>query len=328
VADTNGAHARPAWFSEALAVLAEEGEAQCAGATIRFRRWIPPGTAGVPGISETSGTPTVVLVHGTAAHSHWWDHIAPSLAADRQVVALDMSGHGASDRRAAYAIGLWAREVLAVAAAVGAANPVFVGHSMGGTVALAAAMTAAAQTNTTVRIARPRSVILLDTAIHPAIRPGPREATRLARASAPTHVYPSREEAVRRFRTLPDQGASLSYVLDHIARTSAMPVEGGWTWRLDRKVFGYERLTLERLAAVTFPVTLIRAEHGIISPELAERMARAASPLLRVVPLPGAHHHAMIDRPLETIAAIREALPPSGGHAGIDHVGAEPLHDV
>ena len=57
-----------------------------------------------------------MLVHGGAAHSGWWDHVAPLLTWHR-VVALDLTGHGDSDRREVYDMRLWAREVVAVAAA-------------------------------------------------------------------------------------------------------------------------------------------------------------------------------------------------------------------
>ena len=54
------------------------------GCRIRTLRW---GARDRPG---------VVLVHGGAAHAHWWVSIAPHLARDYAVVALDLSGHGDS----------------------------------------------------------------------------------------------------------------------------------------------------------------------------------------------------------------------------------------
>ena len=58
----------PDWFTEALAAPAADAGVEVAGARISYRTW---GRTGRPG---------VVLVHGTAAHAHWWDHIAPFLA--------------------------------------------------------------------------------------------------------------------------------------------------------------------------------------------------------------------------------------------------------
>ena len=49
------------------------------------------------------------------AEAHWWDHIAPLLPG-RQVVAIDLSGHGESGNRENYNARQWAREIVAVAA--------------------------------------------------------------------------------------------------------------------------------------------------------------------------------------------------------------------
>ncbi|OMQ14825.1 alpha/beta hydrolase, partial [Modestobacter sp. VKM Ac-2676] len=54
------------------------------------------------------------------------------------MVALDLTGHGDSDHRTDYDPLVWAREVVAVAAATGLDRPVVIGHSMGGWVAVTA----------------------------------------------------------------------------------------------------------------------------------------------------------------------------------------------
>ena len=77
----------PDWFARAIAQAPEHRDVVVAGARVAYRAW---GPAGAPG---------VVLVHGGAAHSGWWDHVAPLLTGHR-VVALDLTGHGDSDRRA------------------------------------------------------------------------------------------------------------------------------------------------------------------------------------------------------------------------------------
>lgn len=134
------------------------------------------------------------------------------------------------------------------------------------------------------------------------------EDARQSRASTPLRVYASEAEALRRFRTVPRQPEALPYVLAHIAKASVARVETGWTWRFDPKIFGHDRLPLTGLGAPRCPVTLIRAEHGIISPRLEAAMIRAGGVQLRVVPLPEAHHHMMIDMPVEMLAAIRTCL--------------------
>ena len=55
----------PEWFFQALATPYEEDEVVVEDTPVHYCRW---GARGGPGI---------VLVHGGAAHAHWWDHVAP-----------------------------------------------------------------------------------------------------------------------------------------------------------------------------------------------------------------------------------------------------------
>src|SRR5215203_1563182 len=109
----------PAWFQQAIGRAPEHRDVDVKSTRIHYRAW---GDPALPGL---------VLVHGGAAHSGWWDHIAPQLRSHR-VVALDLSGHGDSGRRRAYDMTLWAEEVVAVAADAGLHSPVVLGHRVGG----------------------------------------------------------------------------------------------------------------------------------------------------------------------------------------------------
>lgn len=87
----------------------------------------------------------IVLLHGFAQSAAAWDEVARDLAHDRTVYALDLIGHGSSDRPAnpqTYAPEAQAQAVLAFLHSVAAdegARPVVIGYSMGGRVALMAA---------------------------------------------------------------------------------------------------------------------------------------------------------------------------------------------
>lgn len=98
-----GVTAPPDWFIAALGTPVEQRTVTVDGVPIAYRGWGKPGPDGI------------VLVHGGGAHSRWWDHIAPLLAGERRVAAIDLSGHGDSGRRQCYGLDDWAREVLAVA---------------------------------------------------------------------------------------------------------------------------------------------------------------------------------------------------------------------
>ncbi len=82
----------------------------------------------------TGAGPVVVLVHGITESHHSWDPLIPELALDFQVVAVDLRGHGASERRPPYDALTMAGDVHAVIEAVGAPTPLMIGHSLGGAV--------------------------------------------------------------------------------------------------------------------------------------------------------------------------------------------------
>jgi pimeloyl-ACP methyl ester carboxylesterase len=272
----------PAWFARALAAAPEHRDVDVDGTRVHYRAW---GEPGLPGL---------VLVHGGAAHSGWWDHVGPQLRSHR-VVALDLSGHGDSARREVYDPWLWADEIVAVAASEGLDRPVVVGHSMGGW----AAVTTGVQHGAAVR-----AVAVLDSPLNDQ----PPEEARLAKRSRPTRVYASFEEAVARFGTLPEQDVLLPYVREHIARQSLREVEGGWTWKFDPSFFGRRLLLRDLLPQLTCPVALFRSEHGLVTPAMAEEMARLVAGALPVVDIPDAGHHPMLDQPLALVAGLRTLL--------------------
>src|ERR1039457_5923151 len=76
----------PDWFTAALAAPVQERLTTVEGTAIAYRAWGNPADRGI------------VLVHGGAAHSRWWDHIGPLLANGWRGVALGPSRHGASRR--------------------------------------------------------------------------------------------------------------------------------------------------------------------------------------------------------------------------------------
>ena len=79
----------------------------------------------------------VVLLHGLASSCHIWDLVAPQLAEDFAVIAVDQRGHGLSDKPdTGYDFASVSRDLLGVIKARGLDRPVIVGHSWGADVAL------------------------------------------------------------------------------------------------------------------------------------------------------------------------------------------------
>ncbi|MER5325905.1 alpha/beta fold hydrolase [Streptosporangium roseum] len=81
------------------------------------------------------GGPTVVLLHGLAGSTAWWDPVLPALR-NLHVVRVDLLGHGGSAKPAeGYGIAEQARRVGAVLDQLGVRRATVVGHSTGGAVA-------------------------------------------------------------------------------------------------------------------------------------------------------------------------------------------------
>ena len=261
------------------------------GAAIHYLAWGERGRRGL------------VFVHGGGAHAHWWTHIAASFARDFRVLAIDLSGHGDSAHRAEYQLEQWTREVMAVASAGGIdGHPVVVGHSMGGFVTIA---TAALHDEDLT------GVIVCDS---PVTQEDPEIASfRLREAFGRPRTYETVDDALTRFRTVPGQPNYLDYVMDHVARRSLKPVDGGWQWKFDRRVFeqfggSIRSSALPYLPRVQCRFALLRSENGLVTEDIGASMYEQLGRVAPVIEIPEAGHHAMLDQPLLLLTAIRTLL--------------------
>ena len=81
--------------------------------------------------------PVVVLVHGITSTSATWANVLPYLAEHFTVIAPDLLGHGESAKpRGDYSLGAYASGIRDLLIALGHERATFVGHSLGGGVAM------------------------------------------------------------------------------------------------------------------------------------------------------------------------------------------------
>lgn len=289
----------PTWFTSAIATPHRSVDIDVDGSRINALSWGDPSAPGL------------ILIHGGAAHAHWWSFLAPQLTHDYHVAALDLSGHGDSARRDRYSLETWADEVVATADALDMERPILVGHSMGGFVAIVAAARFGDRFSGT---------IIVDSPVRRA-DPETDEAVR-GRAFSNPKTYPTLEEAVRHFHLVPPQPCENDYIVEHIARNSLRQVESGWTWKFDPEVFRRfsDRPTPEYLAEIRGRVAVLHGQFSsIVTAEVIDHMDALLGRAAPFVEIPQAHHHLLLDQPLAFVAAVRALLAdwshsvPSGG---------------
>lgn len=280
----------PQWFHDAVAVVPESLFVPVEGARIHYLRW---GDRSRPGL---------LLVHGNAAHAYWWSFIAPFLARDYNVAAIDLSGMGDSEwRKDGYSMECFAQELLAVCEDSGmfkhAEPPVIIAHSFGGFVTILAGALYGE---------RLAGTVILDSPVNPPDRP--RNGPLTARAH---HLYPTIARALARFRLLPPQVCENLYLLDFVARKSLREVEGGYSWKFDPQIWRNFSIgdMAARLRDTKCRVAIFRGEHSVLMPPaVGEFMFNLLGRSAPVVEIPQAQHHLMLDQPLAVVAALRALL--------------------
>jgi pimeloyl-ACP methyl ester carboxylesterase len=239
-------------------------------ARIAYLEWTPP--AGTP------LTATVLLLHALTGRASLWQQVAAHLtAAGIRAVAMDLRGHGASDRAADYRVETLAADAVGLIETLGAAQVDVLGHSIGGTVA----WTLAAERPDLVR----RLVI---------------EDQRPAKDAR--HESYWKRWAEDWPWTFPSCEAGLSYLrAHHRSRQWWEPSlialgDGRWGWAFDRDAIAqmaaglHARPDWETLRRVRAPTLLIRGEKSAhVKPDVSERMAATISDA-RVVTVAGADH--------------------------------------
>ena len=248
--------------------------------------------------------PTVVLVHGGAAHAWWWSLTAVLLSDDFHVVALDLSGHGSSDRRARYSYSDWVDELLAVALPDQLARPVVVGHSMGGIIASLAAAHQEAH--------RLAGIVIVDA---PVVALDGDSYLRAEEQLGVVRTYPDRESAVAAFQLRPRQPIAVREFYDFVAQRSVRleAGTGSWTWRYDPRVFAEAKAdrpmtTVPQLRNAPCPVTVVVGERSTIMTsqdlEALRDLQTDSDGNVQLRVLPGAAHHLMFDDPWGLATAL------------------------
>ena len=282
---------RPPWFERAIASERMDATVCVDDCDIHYATW---GEPGLPGL---------VLVHGSNANLEWWRFVAPFLADQFHVAAIDLSGNGDSGWREKYTGELFAKEVMAVCDHAGLGpNPFVVAHSFGGFVALETGHHFGEQLG---------GILFCDFTVFPPeqyIEWG-KQAAETGQKARPTRVYDDYDTALGRFRLVPQQPCQHPYVVEYLGRQALREVDGGWTWKFDPSLFDHLEMGMDqsdKFVRLPCRSALVLGEHsedeGALSAPYMTEITAGAIP---IVTIPETYHHFMFDEPMATVAAIK-----------------------
>ena len=272
----------PDWFDQALDKEHTSKFVAVNGARIEYMEWGNPENQ------------SVIMLHGTNAHAHWFKFIGSILSEKYHFVVMSFSGMGGSDWRSFYTRDTFVDDVWGVVKDTGMKDPIVVGHSFGGMVSLITASKHSEDMS---------GLLLVDFVVN---KPEEHHEWYEDRAPArPPRIVKEREELIKRFRLMPPQQCINQYLVDYIADHSIRETENGWAWTFDPSA--YDGLIIgsdhsKILSELSCPVGFYYGEHTI---EFKEGELKTMKDLLPkdspIFGLKDAQHHLMLDQPLPFI---------------------------
>ena len=272
----------PDWFNQALDKEHTSKFVEVNGACIEYMEWGNPENQ------------SVIMLHGTNAHAHWFKFIGSMLSDNYHFVVMSFSGMGGSDWRSFYTRDTFVDDVWGVVKATGMENPIVVGHSFGGMVSLITASKHSQDMS---------GLLLVDFVVN---KPEEHHEWYEGRVPArPPRIVKEKEELIKRFRLMPPQQCINQYLVDYIANHSIRETEKGWAWTFDPSA--YDGLIIgsdhsKILSELNCPVGFYYGEHTI---EFKEGELETMKDLLPedspIFGLKDAQHHLMLDQPLPFI---------------------------
>lgn len=241
---------------------------------------------------DDAGQP-VLLLHGLGSSARDWERQRDALS-DYRVVALDVRGHGRSDKpQGPYSVLQFAQDVVAVLDAVGIDAAHVVGLSMGGMIAFQLAVSFPA---------RVRSLVIVNSG--PALVP----ATFSDRLKVWVRFFIVRaigmkkmgETLAPRLFTDADQDAERQMFIERWAENDRRAYLDSM-----RAIVGWS--VLDQISSISVP-TLIVASDQDYTPVSAKEAYIAKMPTASLTVIPNAHHALPVERPQAFNEALRQFL--------------------
>lgn len=288
----------------ALNALSVDHETKAAGVTEPGGKIVDLSGGDLEVVEEgpRSGSP-IVLIHCFTCAINYWNKMMPALARQHRVVAIDLLGHGGSEKpKSGYSVPNQADLIAQALAKLGVSDAEVVGHSLGGAVAVALAQQSPALVN---------RVFIVDT-------PPTHEDGDLGLV-AKLGFAPVIGEAFWRIK--PDFAVRKGL---EVAFAPGFKVPDEFVENVDRMTFsayddsasGFDDYTKEepldrRMAETGKPLMVIMGAEEQIIDEPAKRLAeyRATVPGTETKLINGAGHSPNVEKPAETAALVLGFTP-------------------
>jgi esterase len=258
-----------------------------------------------------ASAPPVVLLHGQSGFWHDWSEVAPGLAEQYRVIAIDHPGFGDSDwdpTGQAYQPGGFAGDLDLIVQQLGLGRFVLAGHSFGGRIGLVYGC------------AHPdklRGLVLGDSS--PDVDPAGSLEARTYLASIPA-TFPTMEAAGAFFRKhYPDMAEAkfrerMGLYLQHLPtgefKVKRDPLIGTFYRRILAREIPSPAVDWAPFDAfpAQVPLLLLRGTKSeLLSPAVAEDMHRH-NPRMQQVDIPDATHLIATEQPAATLKALRDFI--------------------
>lgn len=262
-------------------------------------------------VDEGEGPEALILIHGLASNLGFWRYNIPALAEDYRVIALDLPGYGRSAKSGdyPYTLSFFASTIRDLVAELELDHVTLVGHSMGGQIAMVAALEYPDAVD---------RLVLVDPAGIETFTPGEGDWLRGVYSIAGIRAAP--EDAIRRNLSINfhDWDPRLEWMVEERVRLARSDEFDQFAYAVIQSVGAMlDEPTAPYLERLTQPTLMVYGEYdGLIpNPYLHPGFARdvfqdgaARIPRATLVEIDDAGHMVMMERPDAFNDAVRSWL--------------------